>query len=65
MLDPKVAFKGYEAFVRLNEMWLPSFPLNKNYYTDGGYRFRKNYFEGIDHWIPYLYTHSEIFYDLI
>ena len=65
MLDPKIAFKNYNSFVRHSEILLQSFPLRKEYFTNSDYTLRKNHFEGVDHWFPYLNIDSKVFYDLL
>ena len=41
----------------------PSFSIASDSYTDGGYRFKKNTFEGEDHWLPGFPIKETTFYD--
>ena len=36
-----------------SEKWLPGIPLKHGYYSDTGYRFRRNYFQHVDSWLPW------------
>ena len=44
-------------------MWLQSFPMRKYHFTDAGYRFRKNVFEKLDYWIPFIEPQEITFWD--
>jgi hypothetical protein len=42
---------------------LPTIPLKKNTYTDGGFRLRRNYFYRADQWISDSVHSQNVFYD--
>jgi hypothetical protein len=42
---------------------LPTIPLKKNMYTDGGFRLRRNYFYRADQWISDSVHSKNVFYD--
>ena len=63
IINSKIGYKNYYDIVRQNEMFLPSIPLGPNTYSDTGYRFRQNTFEGEDSWNPFKPANETIFYD--
>jgi hypothetical protein len=43
---------------------LPTIPLSKNSYTDGGYRFRRNKFERYDEWADGSMINNELDFNI-
>ena len=53
-----------EYAVRQSEILLPVFPMKYGYYSDTGYRLRKNIFHRNDEWYPFGGEFDESFYDM-
>lgn len=64
-MNKKIAFKDYKYIVRESEMMLPSIPIGPGKFSDTGYRFRKNMFKGLDHWVPFMFEKDKDFWDYI
>lgn len=45
-------------------VWLPTFNIRLGKFIDGGYRFRKNNFKKLDHWLPGLSISLTTFFDV-
>ena len=52
LVNKKIYFKSFNHQVRHNEVWTPTLPIGPGQFTDAGYRFRLNSFEGDDSWNP-------------
>jgi len=48
---------------RSSEFWLPAIPLKSKYYSDTGYRLRRNDFKMNDSWVPFFGKHKHTFFD--
>ena len=64
VINKKADLNNFKDHERENILWFPTIPLAKGYYSDTGYRFRKNIFEGLDNWAPFLHGYTKMFYDM-
>ena len=65
VLDNRIDFTQMDEYaVRQTEIALPNAPMKYGYYSDTGYRFRKNTFNRNDEWYPFGGEWQETFYDM-
>ena len=64
VINKKVDLNNFDDYEREYEIFFPSIPLSKGLFSDTGYRYRKNIFQGLDNWAPFVNGYSKVFYDM-
>ena len=64
VINKKIDLNNFDDYERENEIFFSSIPLSKGHFSDTGYRFRKNIFEGLDNWVPFVKGYTKVFYDM-